>query len=81
MTGLSQDSLEKARAAKATAQKVFSGLLGAEVAVGLTRINGEYGIKVNVVHAPPASIKLPDAVEGVPCRLEFTGPVKKRLAK
>ncbi len=81
MIGSSRDSLEKARAAKATAQKVFSALLDHEVAVGVTRIRGEYGLKVNVVHAPPASLKLPAAVEGVPCRLEVTGPVKKRLEK
>ena len=78
MAGQSQDPLEKARAAKAAAQAVFSGLLG-EVAIGITRIGGGYGLKVNVVNEPPASVKLPTAVEGVPCRVEVTGVVKKRL--
>ena len=70
--------MERARAAKTAAQEVFSNLLG-EVAIGITRIGGGYGLKVNVVNAPPASVKLPEAVKGVPYRLEVTGVVKKRL--
>jgi len=81
MGSQSHDLLAKARAAKATALKVFSGLLGDDVAVGVTRIDGEYGLKVNVVHPPPASVNLPAAVNGVPYRLEVTGRLKKRPAK
>jgi hypothetical protein len=78
MAGQTPDPLEKARSAKAEAARVFSALLGGEVAVGITRIGGVYGLKVNLVTEPSASVDLPAAVEGVPVRVEVTGPVKKR---
>ncbi len=80
MAGSPQDALKKARAAKAVAKKVFSGLLG-DVAIGITRIGGAYGLKVNVVTAPSALLTLPTAVEGVPVHVEVTGTVKKRIGR
>ena len=72
--------LKKARAAKAAAEKVFSDLLG-NVAIGITRVGGVYGLKVNVASAPSGSINMPTAVEGVPVQVEVTGVVKKRIGK
>ena len=78
--GQTPNPLKKVRAAKAAAEKVFSDLLG-DVAIGITRIDGAYGLKVNVVAAPSGSIKMPSAVEGVPVQVEVTGVVKKRIGK
>ena len=46
-----------------------------------TSSSNGYGLKVNVASEPSASVKLPKAVAGVPCRVEVTGVVKKRLGK
>jgi len=70
-------ALQKARAAKPLAEKVFAGLLG-DVAVGITRVGGVYGLKVNLTSAPPPALNLPATVGGVPVCIEVTGPIKKR---
>jgi hypothetical protein len=70
-------TLEQARAAKGRALEVF-GALGTVVGVGLTRVDGGYGVKVNLESAPPAGTRLPDAVDGVPVRVEVVGRVKKQ---
>ena len=56
---------------------VLSKLLG-EVAIGITRIDGDYGLKVNMVSALPSDILIPSEVDGVPIRVEVTGPISKR---
>jgi len=70
-------SIDQARAAKSGARKVLSDLLG-DVAIGITRIGDDYGLKVNLPAAPPDSIVLPDQLDGVPLRFEVTGPITKQ---
>ncbi|MFO1041842.1 MAG: hypothetical protein U0941_08655 [Planctomycetaceae bacterium] len=67
----------KARAAKSVARQLMSDLLG-DVAIGITRIGDDYGLKINLLVAPPESVVLPNNVDGVPVRFEVTGPVTKR---
>ena len=78
MADKSDDALQKARAAKVVAEQVFSKLLG-EVAIGITRIEGAYGLKINVTEAPAGALKLPNIIEGVPVLVEVTGKISKRM--
>ena len=71
------NSLQKVRAAKPVAEKIFTDLLG-DVAVGITRVGGVYGLKVNLISAPAPAVNLPAVVNGVPVCIEVTGPIKKR---
>ena len=77
MADKSDDALQKARAAKVVAEQVFSKLLG-DVAIGITRIEGAYGLKINVMKAPADTLQLPNSVEGVPVKVEVTGKIRKR---
>ncbi len=70
-------SILKARAAKSVARQLMSKLLG-DVAIGITRIGDDYGLKINLQVAPPDSVVLPKDVDGVPIRFEVTGPITKR---
>ena len=72
--------LDRARAAKARAHKVFSKLADV-VGVGITTIGSEYGLKVNVSSPPPSSTTLPKEVDGVPVRVEVVGKIRKRDPK
>jgi hypothetical protein len=69
-------SLEKARAAKAKAQATFRRL-GTVAGIGITPMDGGYGIKVNLTREPAPGIVLPDRVDGVPVRVEIVGAVRK----
>jgi hypothetical protein len=69
-------TLEQARAAKAKALAVFERLAPV-VGVGITRIGDGYGLKVNL-RERPADAELPDAVEGVPVRVEVVGQIRPR---
>ena len=73
-------TLDRARAAKARAHKVFSKLADV-VGVGITTIGSEYGLKVNVSSPPPSSTTLPSEVDGVPVRVEVVGKIRKRNPK
>ncbi len=70
-------SLEQARAAKAAAAKVFRQIADV-VGVGITRVRGDYAVKVNLREAPAAGIELPSTVDGVQVRVEITGSVMPR---
>jgi hypothetical protein len=70
-------TLHKARLAKGSAAELFGRLLGV-VAVGITRVDGRYALKVNVRRPPSAKVKLPRTVRGVPVRVEVVGRVGKR---
>ena len=72
---MDEQSLERARAAKARALEVFSKL-GDVVGVGVTRIDDEYGIKVNLSSA--AAGALPNEVDGVKVKVEVVGTLRKR---
>ena len=69
-------TLAEARAAKARAQEVF-GRFAPVVGVGITRIDGGYGVKVNLSEQPPAGVSLPEGVDGVPVRAEVVGTIRK----
>ena len=73
-------TLNRARAAKERAHKVFSKLADV-VGVGITTIGSEYGLKVNVSSPPPPSNVLPREVDGVPVRVEVVGKIRKRDSK
>ena len=78
MTEISEaPTLEAARAAKAQALRVFAPLAKV-VGVGITRIGGGYGLKVNLQQQPASGVALPSEVDGVPVRIEVVGPIKKR---
>ncbi|MGL6094992.1 MAG: hypothetical protein ACRC7O_04200 [Fimbriiglobus sp.] len=69
-------SLDEARAAKPRAAVAFAGL--PVVGVGITRIGGGYGLKVNLGAEPAAGAAVPREVDGVPVRTEVVGPIGKR---
>jgi hypothetical protein len=69
--------LDEARAAKERAKSIFAGQ-SSVVGIGLTRIGGGYGVKVNL-NAPPApNADLPETIDGVPVRVEVIGPIRLR---
>jgi hypothetical protein len=69
-------TLEQARAAKSRVLAVFEGLAQV-VGVGVTRLDGGYGIKVNLRTALPEGTAAPAAVDGVPVRVEVVGTIRK----
>jgi hypothetical protein len=73
---MSACTIEQARAAKARALALFERLAPV-VGVGITRIGDGYGLKVNLRELPPGAA-LPDAVEGVPVKVEVVGPIRAR---
>lgn len=73
-------SLERARAAKGHALKLFSKL-GDVVGIGLTRIDDQYGLKVNLSSTPKDLSLLPREVDGVRVKVEVVGTIRKRPAK
>ena len=70
-------TLVQARAAKGRAADAF-GRLAHVAGVGVTRVGGGYGLKVNLVDAPADADALPNDVDGVPVRIEIVGRVRKR---
>jgi hypothetical protein len=69
-------TLDQARAAKGRVLEVF-GKVAPVVGVGITRIGDGYGVKVNL-ESLPGDQSLPDAIDGVPVRIEVVGTIKKR---
>jgi hypothetical protein len=74
---MNQHTLDEARAAKTLALTVFSPLVKV-VGIGITMIDGGYGLKINVQEPPAPELFLPIAVDGVPVRIEVVGVVKAR---
>lgn len=70
-------SLQKARDAKAETLRIFTGLAGS-AAVGITRIGDQYGLKVNLARPLAESVSPPSSVNGVPLRIEVTGRITKQ---
>ena len=70
-------SLDAARAAKEKVLKIC-GRFGVVVGVGITRIGGGYGVKVNLREQPDPGVDLPQTVDGVPVRVEVVGAIRKR---
>lgn len=70
-------SFEQARAAKAAALMAFQQVADV-VGVGITRVQDDYAVKVNLRMAPAPGIRLPSTIEGVPIRVEVTGSISAR---
>jgi hypothetical protein len=75
MTTLSPCTLEQARAAKPRVLTVFKRLAPV-VGVGITWVNGGYGVMVNLQAAPPEGTALPDRVDGVTVRVQVVGTIR-----
>lgn len=77
---MDDESLERARAAKERTLELFSKL-GDVVGIGLTRIDDQYGLKVNLSSARKDLSSLPREVDGVRVKVEVVGTIRKRPAK
>ena len=69
--------LAKAQAAKRSALRRFEKL-GKVTGVGITRVNGEYALKVNLSEPVEPGTELPTDIDGVPVRVEVTGTIRTR---
>ena len=72
-------SLDRARAAKKQTQDRLEAE-GRSAAVGITRVDGEYAVKVNFPTARD-SAPIPPDVDGVTVQVEVVGAVRKRRAR
>ncbi|MDR3635325.1 MAG: hypothetical protein P4L84_16090 [Isosphaeraceae bacterium] len=69
--------LEQARAAKERAKALFAGKASV-VGVGINRVGGGFGVKVNLSEPPPPGVDLPATIDGVPVLVEVVGTIRKR---
>ena len=67
-------SLEQARAAKEAALQRFKKV----GSVGITRVHGEYALKLNLSVPIEPGVQLPSDIDGVPLRVEVAGPIRPR---
>jgi hypothetical protein len=70
-------SLEQANAAKREALRRFRNL-ATLTGVGITRVRGEYAVKVNISEPLDDDSVLPTDIQGVPIRVEVTGTIRSR---
>ena len=70
-------TIEQARAAKPAAMRAFAPLAPV-VGVGIAKVRGGYGVKVNLASKPRRGVLLPESVEGVPVEVEVVGRIRKR---
>jgi hypothetical protein len=70
-------TLEQARAVKPAALRCFEKI-GRVVGVGITRVKGEYAVKVNLRDPVSADVDVPTEIDGVPIRVEVTGAIRAR---
>jgi len=69
--------LALARAAKDQAKEALSGV--ADVAgIGLTRIGGRFGVRVNLRRVPDPERRLPEEIAGVPVSYRVVGTIRKQ---
>jgi hypothetical protein len=68
-------SVEQARKAKTAVYNAFKKI-GDVVGVGITRVDGDYAVKINLATPPDPNVELPKRIEGVPVRVEVTGVIK-----
>lgn len=68
---------DEAQAAKATALARLAGRADV-VGVGLTRVGGDYAVKVNLAAPPADADAIPSTIDGVPVRVEVVGTPRKR---
>jgi hypothetical protein len=69
--------LDRVQAAKRSARRRFQKL-GKVTGVGITRVNGEYALKVNLSEPVEPGTELPTDIDGVPVRVEITGTIRAR---
>jgi len=72
-----QISLDQAQAAKRSARRRFEKL-GTVTGVGITRVDGEYAVKVNLSEPIEPGVDVPADIDGVPVRVEVTGIIRPR---
>jgi predicted phage tail protein len=72
-------SLDQARAAKKAAQARLEAA-GHDAAVGITRVDGEYAVKVDVQTAHEARAVDAHEIDGVRVRVEVVGAIRPRKA-
>lgn len=77
MGTMSRITLDEAQAAKKAALQRFERL-GNVVGVGITRVNGEYAVKVNLREPVGPGVELPTDIDGVPVHVEVTGSIRVR---
>ena len=70
-------TLEQARAAKESAKALLAALPGV-VGVGITKIGGDYALKVNLRAPLPRGVSAPERISGVPVCVEVVGRITKR---
>ncbi|HEX9093050.1 MAG TPA: hypothetical protein VF902_03620 [Coriobacteriia bacterium] len=70
-------TLHRAQAAKAAALRRFKGV-GEIVGVGITRVEGQYAVKINLSGPPPADVKFPPDINGVAVCVEVAGRIHPR---
>jgi hypothetical protein len=74
---MSRISLERAQAAKKAALHRFKKLASV-TGVGITRVGGEYAVKLNLSEPIGPGVELPSDIDGVPLRVEVTGTIRPR---
>jgi hypothetical protein len=74
---MTQVTLKRAQAAKKAALQQFERI-GKVVGVGITRVAGDYAVKVNLSEPIQPGVELPTEIDGVPVRVEVTGPIRAR---
>ena len=70
-------TLDQAQAAKAAALRRFQAI-GKVVGVGITRVAGDYAVKINLSEPVDPGIELPTDIDGVPVRVEVVGTIRPR---
>ncbi|MHC5537312.1 hypothetical protein ACYOEI_03640 [Singulisphaera rosea] len=74
---MSTASLEQACAAKERVKELW-GHIPSLVGVGINRVDGGFGVKVNLSESAPTGTSLPESIDGVPISIEMVGPIHKR---
>jgi hypothetical protein len=72
-----QEQLEKARAAKEKAVKLY-GDWELVNGIGISRVDGAYSVKINLLENLGRQLKIDDEIDGVPVVLKVVGKVKKQ---
>lgn len=67
----------QAEAAKQAARELVRRL-DKRAAVGLTRVRGEFAVKVNLSAPLAKGAVIPEAIDGVPIKVEVTGHIRPR---
>lgn len=74
---MSRITLERAQAAKKATLRRFKNVASV-TGVGITRVEGEYAVKLNLSEPLAPEVSVPDDVDGVPLKIEVTGNVRRR---